>query len=1010
VIQQSISVSGRVTDSSGTALPGVTVVLKGTTSGTITDVNGDYSLSNVPGDATLVFSFVGMKAQEIVVGGQTSINIVLQEETLGIDEVVVTAFGISRETKQLTYVAQQVEGEKLSATGNIDVTKSLQGKVAGVTVQQLSGMPGESSKVTIRGSSSIAGNNAPLYVVDGFPIGSDISFKIDPNEVASMSVLKGAAASALYGLRASNGVILITTKKGETNELGKPTISINTTYSFDRLSIYPDMQKSYGQGTNFVFDPYSPFAWGPRIDQMGTYTNQLGEQEEARAYDNVRDFFKVGGTLNTNLNVSNRFSQGNYSIGISYNNQQGIVDYTDLNVYGFKLAGDYELSKKLTFSPSINFSESKANQTSQSFGNSSLFYAAFNAPPSYNLKGKPTHVPGNPYQQINFRGSHDNIYWARENNRAVNESSSFIGNVGLNYKLTSWMDLNYRIGVSQISSTQNDVFELGSGETNGRTDPPSGGMIYESMERSRDVNSNFNLIIKKELAKVIDLDFLLGHEFFDMTYKRVSARGQDLVLGGFHSLTNASTITANQTYNSQRSYGIFSNLNIGYKDLVFLNASGRNDVLSNMPRNNRSFFYPSIGMGFVFSELFNEDTKFLSFGKLRASYAEVGQAGPIYATNQVFVTSNAFTFPYNGISAFRLNPSLASFDLQPQNTKTWEFGVSLNFMDNRIKLDYAYFDGTSEGQILSVPVPASTGYTAEMMNAGEMSNNGHEVMLNLTLVKNRNINWDFSTNFSSYTNKVVKLAEGINQLGLGGFRVGIVAEPGQEYPIIRGSGYARDSETGKIVVDSREFLPNGSANAFYGMPLRSSESSLILGKVTPDFEMNFLNTFQYKNLTIYAQIDWRQGGKMYSGSSRLSKLYGTHPETANREDDVTLNAVKGYYDGGNLIVTGENDITIQKGYTYFRSLLDGIAESNVYDASFIRLREVRLEYQFGSFNRRLPFKDLSLFVTGRNLWLIKSGLPHFDPEMGGTLGNYVGEEYVRYPQTSSYGIGLNVKF
>jgi len=1010
VIQQQKSVSGKVTDTNNQPIPGVTVLVKGTLQGTVTDAEGKYSILNIPSDAVLQFSFIGMKTVEIPVGNQTTINVTLSEIVVGLEEVVVTAFGISKEAKQLTYVAQQVKGESLSATGNNDITKSLQGKIAGVTVKQLSGMPGESVSMRIRGSSSIAGNNTPLFVVDGFPVGTDVSFKIDPNEVESISVLKGAAASALYGLRASNGVILITTKKGETNEIGRPTISFNAVYSFDRLSIYPPMQKIYGQGENFVFNPNSAFSWGPRIDQMGTYTNQLGEQEEARAYDNIRDFFRTGGTMNNNLNISNRFAQGNYSIGISYNNQMGIVDYTGLNGYGFKLAGDYELSKKLIFSPSINFSESKADQVTQGAGNSSLFYAAFNAPPSYNLKGKPTHVPGNEYQQINFRGSHDNIYWARKHNKVINEFTSFIGSVGLKYKLTNWMDLNYRIGINQNSSSSNEIFELGSGETNGRTTPPSGGSIYESLYRSRDINSNFNLIVKKKIANILDIDFLLGHEFYDMSNKRLSSYGRDLVIGGFHSLTNCSTVTSNQTIYTQRSYGIYGNLNIGYKDILFLNSSVRNDVLSNMPRTNRSFIYPSIGLGFIFTELLKEKS-ILSFGKLRVSYAEVGQAGPIYATNQVYVASNSFTFPYSGINAFMLNSSLASYNLMPQNTKTWEFGINLNLLDNRIKFDYTYFDGTSEGQILSVPVPASTGFTSEMMNAGEMSNNGHEVMLSLTLIKNKNITWDLSTNFSSYTNKVLKLAEGVNQLGLGGFRVGIVAEPGQEYPVIRGTGYARDPETGKIVVDSRELLPNGNANAFYGMPLKSSESSLILGKVNPDFEVNFLNSIKYKNFTLYAQVDWRQGGKVYSGSSRLSKLYGTHPETVNREVDVILDAVKGYYDAaGNLVITGDNDIPIKKGYTYFRSLLDNIAESNVYDASFIRLREVRLEYQFGSFNKKMPFKDLNLFLTGRNLWLIKSGLPYFDPEMGGSTGNYMGEEYVRYPQITSFGVGLNVKF
>lgn len=350
---QQFTVTGKVTDSKGEPLIGVNVVVTGTTIGTTTDFDGKYRIEVPQGAKSLTFSFIGMKTVEIPVGNQTIIDVTLLEEVVGLEEVVVTAFGISKEAKQLTYVAQQVTGEKISATGNIDLNKSLQGKIAGVTVNQLSGMPGESVKITIRGSSSIAGNNTPLYVVDGFPVGTDVSFKIDPNDVESISVLKGAAASALYGLRASNGVILITTKKGLKNEIGRPTISFNAVYSFDRLSIYPPMQKIYGQGENFVFNPNSAFSWGPRIDQMGTYTNQLGEQEEARAYDNIRDFFRTGGTMNNNLNISNRFAQGNYSVGISYNNQMGIIDYTGLKDYGFKLAGDYELSKKLIFSPSI---------------------------------------------------------------------------------------------------------------------------------------------------------------------------------------------------------------------------------------------------------------------------------------------------------------------------------------------------------------------------------------------------------------------------------------------------------------------------------------------------------------------------------------------------------------------------------------------------------------------------------------------------------------------------------
>ncbi len=1006
ISRQPGTASGIVVNLNNEPVPGASVSVKGTTKGTITDFDGNFILPDVPTNAMLVFSFMGMKSQEIVWSGQSVLRVVMQEEMIGVEEVVVTAFGINREKKQLSYSTQQVGGEQLSATGNSDVMKGMQGKVAGVTVRQVNGSPGTAPKVTIRGSSSIKGDNDPLYIVDGFPVDGTISLDLDPNEIENISVLKGATAAALYGLRASNGVILISTKRGKGNQKNKPVITLSSNYSFDRLSVYPETQMVYGQGIN-KFDAYSAYAWGLKISEMGTYTNQLGEQEEAKAYDNARDFFKTGGTLNSNINISNRFDKGNYSIGVGYADQTGIVPNTDFDRISVKLAGDYNISEKIKIGTLVNYSTYKTNGTNQSGGNSSVFYAAFDTPPSYNLKGKPPHVEGNEYQQINFRGSHDNIYWAVEHNVMESNTSSLIGSVSFDYSPVEWLNFNYRAGVDDVATDGLTVYELGSGNTGGRTTPPSGGQLTESMTKTRNFNSTFIASLKKQLTEKLDLDFMLGHEFYDYNHKSLSSTGNDFTIGGFHQLSNCNSITSEKYLGRKRSYAFFSNLNVGYQNMLFLTLTGRNDVVSNMPRDNRSFFYPSIGLGFIFTEALHLNPEFLSFGKIRTSYAEVGQAGSIYATNTTFTSGSAsgFSFPFNGVNAFTMGNSLKSADLEPENTKSIEIGLNLGLLKSRINLDYTFYHSKSDGQIFSVPVSSATGYTTETRNAGEMLNQGHEVILNLKLVESKKFKWDFTTNFTSYISKVEKLAEGIDMLTLGGSRVSIVAMEGEEYPVLRGTGYARDPETGKIVVLST------TSSASYGMPLQST-GDIDLGKANPDFEVNFLNTFQYKNISLYAQIDWREGGKIASGNSRLSKLYGTHYDTQFREEDYVEDAVKGYYDSNGALVTeGENDIVIKRGYQYYAKVMDPIRESNVYDASFIRLREVKINYDLPSgLLRKFYIQNASVYVIGRNLWLIQSGLPHYDPEMSDTAGNAIGETYTDYPQTSSFGFGINLTF
>lgn len=1002
-----IEIRGRVTDENGNPLAGVSVTLKGSnTVGTTTNEDGIYLLTVGDSDGTLVFSYLET-GQEVAIGNRNVIDVILIGETVALNEVAVTALGITREKRKLNYSLQQIDGDIVGATGNVDISRGLQGKIAGLTVRQTSGAPGKTPKVTIRGSNSITGSNDPLYVVNGSPVDANIALNISPDEIESVSVLKGAAASALYGLRASNGVILMETKTGKFNRINIPLVTFANSYSFENLAVNPHLQELYGQGVNGVFDPYSAYSFGPKISEWGTYINQLGESEEAKAYDNVRAFFKTGGTVNSHLSVSNKFDRGNYSIGGDYSDQEGIVPKTNFKRLGASIGGDYKITDKLGISTTVNYSNYTINSFREEGGSGSLFYAAYGAPPSYDLKHKPTHVEGNPYQQINFRGQHDNIYWVLDNSGDWTNRSSVIGSVGLQYNPESWLNLSYRIGLDEATEVFKGGYGFGSGATAGRTNPPSGGRVEESEDFKRSINSVFLAMTKHSLGDKFTLDLLAGNEFYDFNYRSLKATGDGFTIPDLKHLSNADVVTVSQYLGRRRSYAFFGNANIDYAKILSLTLTARNDVVSNMPRNNRSFFYPSVGLGFTFSELLDSYGA-LTFGKVRANYAEVGQAGAIYNTSTVYQRASAsrFAFPYQGINAFSRSNSLKSSELQPENTKAWELGANLIFFKNRINLDYSYYNSRSVGQIFSVPVSASTGFTAETRNAGEMANYGHEVVLTIKPILKTNFSWDITTNFSAYTNKVIKLADGVDELTLGGTAsvAYVVAREGEHFPVLRGYGYSRDNN-GKIVVSS-------APGIYYGMPLRSPSDNIIFGKSDPDFELNALNAVQYKNISLFVQIDWRQGGIIGSTDWRLQKLYGTHYDTQFREEDhIIPNAMKGHYDNsGELIIDGVNDIAIKRGYDYWR-LMDGFGEQNVYDATFIRLREVRINYDIPTkFLKNRSFKSISVYLIGRNLWLIKSGVPFYDPEMNASTGNDVGFSGTAYPQVRDIGFGISLKF
>jgi len=1030
---QERTVNGTVSSSEdNSSVPGVNVVVKGTTIGTITDLDGNFSI-NVPSEESIVvFSYIGMVTQEILVGSRSTLDVLLHPDVQQLNEIVVVAMGLEKEKRSLNYATQNVDSKLITQSQQPNLANSLQGKVAGLSVRQSSGMPGSSTLMTIRGSTVLSGNNQPLMVIDGMPIesgtvftdniteervsssdASSRSLDINPADIESIEVLKGPAASALYGLRAGNGVIIITTKSGSKSK-GKAVINFNTAYTADIVTKTPSLQSTYAQGTSGEFNQSTSRSWGPRISELGEYTNNVGETVVGKVYDNVTPFFETGGTYNADLSVSGSGDMGNYSVSGGYTNQNGFIPTTGMTRYTGKLRGDFKVSPDLTVGGTMMYSQVSIDKIASGSNLSNPLFTTYYAPRSYDLWGTPYSTESDPYAQIHYRSAMDNPRWSLANNQFTEINDRVIGNMNLTYKPLEWFSVKYQLGVDYFTNNQKEVYELGSGETGGRTSPPSGGELTDFSYSRRQINSTLNLIFDHNFSEAFKMNFVLGNEFYDIDGRTMKIRGSGFDIGGFHNISNTQSQISEEAISRRRVYGFYGNLTLSYKNLLFLTATGRNDKVSNLARENRSFFYPSVGGSFIFTEFLKSDV--FSFGKLRAGWATVGQAydEDDYPTQNIYYQGSSgvggfltdgIQFPFADRNAFAQDVLLKSADLKPLNKVSFEVGIDVRFFNDRIGIDYTYFTSDVNDQIFQVPIAASTGYQAELRNAGKLRSSGHEVSMNLNPIFNTNFRWDIGVNFTKFTNEVIELAPGVANIYLGGFTTpSIRALQGSTYPSIFGIGYQRDEE-GRIVV-----LDN-PGNPYHGMPLQDPEAKKI-GDVQPDFEMGFTNTFVFKGISLTALIDWRQGGEMFSGNNYLGQLYGALKITEDRETPVVLDAVKGYQDGdGNLVVTGENDIAILRGEEYWSDVLGEINEAQVYETTFVRFRELSLGYSLpGSMLKNSFFNTVSLSLVGRNLFLWTK-YPNFDPETSTTGAvNGQGLEYVAHPQIASFGGRINVTF
>ncbi|MBF4485939.1 SusC/RagA family TonB-linked outer membrane protein [Flavobacterium sp. CSZ] len=1024
-------VSGTVSDNTGMPLPGVSVLVKGTKTATQTDFDGKYSIKAAP-NQVLIFSYIGMKAQEVL-ASSSSVNAKLNNDSVELESVVVTALGIKKEKKALGYATQEVKATELTRGNNNSLAGALQGKLAGVQITPSSGAPGASSQIVIRGARSFTGNNTPLYVIDGMPVasqadystgnsvtGSDLANRavdIDPNDIESINILKGQAASAIYGLRASNGVVVITTKSGRgASKSGKPTISFNSSITADDISRKINYQDEYAQGSGGVYNPTSSLSWGSKISELpnnptygGNVPNALNGMNAGahpgqyyvpqrvtagldpwvspKVYDNFGDFFKTGITVNNSFNITQATDKSNYAFALGSSNQDGFIPATGMDRYNAKAAFSTKLGDEWKTGFVGNYINTKI--TKATGANDSSVAGAFASPISYDLKGNGFASPTDPYKQIYYRPTgFNNPYWAAKNNIFDEQTDRFFGNTYVEFAPTisandqHKLTFRYQLGADTYTTNYRDIQEYGNAQT-------TAGHLEIYGISSRTVNSLFTVNYEYKISDDLNLTALVGNEINDRYNKSYSMTGNNLNYGGFPNLSNTQQTVATDNIAKNRTFGLFGNVNLAYKNFIFLGGTVRNDIVSSMPRDNRSFVYPSVSLGVVLTELEGlKGNSTLSFAKLRASWAEVGQAGsyldnyysvPNYSGG--FWANSPVNYPLGGVNSYIPNNVQYDPNLKPQNTRSYELGGEVRLFKDRVSIDYTYSRQNVIDQIFQVPLAGSTGAATLVMNGGKIHTNSHELIVSVTPIRTNDFEWTVSANYTQIDNFVDELKEGVPNIFLGGFTTPqIRASIGERFPVIYGQAFARDAN-GNILVDANGLAVAGETKS--------------LGEVAPKFNLGGTTTFRYKKITLAATFDWKNGGKMYSGTNSLLDTYGLSAKTGNRDELLVQEGVTA--DGQ------PNTKAATKEATYNR--YSNIAETAVYDASFVKLRELSLGYTLPQFSTGF---DIRVTAFARNI-LLWAKMPNLDPESSQGNNNMAGGfERLSVPQTTSIGFGMNL--
>lgn len=1037
---QSVKISGVITErTSGQPLPGVSVTIKGTTTGTQTGADGKFSLNAKANDIIRVVS-IGYATQEIKVSETTkTINLSLEENQNALNEVVVTALNITKEKKSLGYAVQELKSKDISEAKEANLVNAFSGKIAGVQVTNSQGDMG-SSRIIIRGETSISGNNQPLFVIDGVPVDNTQNLgtagsrdfantisDINSEDIESMSVLKGPNAAALYGSRAAAGVILITTKKGKGSKgLG---ISVNSNTTFSGLLVLPDYQNSYGQGASGKFSYVDgkgggindgvDESWGPRLDgRLIPQFNSNGVPVPFVAHPNsVRDFFNTGRTLNNGVAFSG--SGDKYDFHLSYNNtdQTGVVPNSSQSKNSFLFNTSYKITPKLTLSAFANYVNSSADNLPGSGGkrasSTMLQFTWFGRQVDISQLKNYKDANGNDFNWNN--NYYSNPYFMAYENTVGQVRDRLIGNVELNYKIIDGLSANFRSGNDNYTDRRKIKIAYG---TNGTPF----GSYEEDTYTFNENNTEARLNYTKKLGSDFSLDALLGGNIRTSTFEDNDQKAPKLAVNGLYTLSNSrDPLISSNVYNKQKVYSTFASAQLGFRDYAYLNVTARNDWSSTLPAANRSYFYPSVNGSFILTEAFDIKSDVLNFAKLRGGWSKVGKD----ATPYQLINTYGFIAPFNGNPQQYINSTDLNANLKPETTNSTEAGFELGLFKNRVRLDFGLYNTNSINQILSLDVSNSTGYSKKLVNGGTINNKGVEIQLGLTPIKAKDFTWDITTNFSSNKSRVKSLYQNIQSYVLGSDgSVQVLAAVGQPYGTIFGTAYARNS-SGQIIVNA-----DGTPSI--------DPSKKVLGKYTPNWMGGITNSFTYKRINLSVLVDAHVGGKIYSGTNATGTYTGVLASTlpgrgaenggisyyypGNNSSGKAVRVTAGsaapggatVYDDGlifnGVLADGTPNTTILPAQQYYKSLTNA-DEYSVYSATYVKLREIKLGYTLPQrWLKATGLQSATISAVGRNLLIIHKAAPNIDPETAFNTGNGQGLEDLTLPTVRTIGFNLNLKF
>lgn len=1045
-------------------IPGAAVVVKGTQIGIVTDLDGVFVLEVPESAKTLIISYLGMKTQEVTI--KDGLKIVLESDSKALDEIVVTAMGLTREKKSLGYAIQEVGSEDLTKVGQLNVTSALSGKVAGVQINQFGGSVGASSRISIRGNSSLQNDQQPLIVVDGVPISNDTQRTgdniyngvdygsglndINPEDIESMTVLKGGSA-ALYGMRAGNGVILITTKTGKKSSGVK--VSYDGSITFDRVANIPKLQNSYGQGNNgdefhwkanhseLTYQEYAERyafnwvdgsngindfydeSWGPRLD-AGLELVQFDSNGEKAPWasnpGNVKDFFQTGVSQNHTISVTATSEKATTRASLSYRGQNGTVPNTDQKRYSAMLNTSIGLSKYFSYDLSTSYTRTQSdNLVGQGYGgnnpiNSLLAWSGR----QINMKSLKANwdqrdASGN-YTYYNWNTNyHMNPYFNVYENTNSYQRDRVFGKTSLFYEPFKFLKFEGRAGLDYYNSTAFERHYID------RSDYPNGG-FKQTNDKNTELNLDFIASFNKTFGQ-FNITAMAGANYRDVSWEHTIFGASELTVPGVYTIANKSGDALTEMDHSHiRSNSVYANASVGWKNQLYADFSARNDWSSTI---KDAFFYPSISLSWLATESLpwlKGNGDILSFLKLRAGWAEIGNATSAYrnrAYYQLYTTGS-----FNGVSQIYKSTVYPNENLRPESIKSWEIGAEFGFLHDRLHLDFAYYKKNTSDQILNVTTPYSTGYAAMLINAGEIQNKGVEIQLSGDILKNKNgLNWTSTFNFSKDNSKVVELypAMGLDTYQIGWtWGIATQAIEGEKWGTLVGTGFARvkqeDVDRGVATADQIGSIKVNSNG------LAQTESAVEFGNVTPDFMLNWRNDFTFKNLSFGFLLDLRVGGDIWSQTMAHSYSAGTSVVTA--DNSVRERSIVGGVD----VMSDERFVmqdangkwvtnTIQTdAYSWFKN---DVSEYYTFDGSYLKLREAYISYTFPKnwLARTRYINGATVSLTGNNLallWVHKSNTMRIDPETGGVSSDSrgVGFEQAAVPSSRSFGLKVNLTF